>query len=91
MGIAEPDPAVSEQIAASEADLILLPGVAFDRHGMRLGYGKGCYDRFLGASCENSPITAAFAWTFQILDCVPSDPHDQSVDWLITEEEFLPL
>lgn len=89
MGILEPDPEASEQISASDADLILLPGVAFDRHGMRLGYGKGCYDRFLGASAPDLPPTAALAWSFQIVESVPADIHDRPADWIITEKNIL--
>ena len=90
MGIPEPDPSLCPQIRAAEADLILLPGVAFDRNGMRLGYGKGCYDRFLSESSAQLPLTAGLAWSFQIVDSVPSEAHDHACDYLITEQQIFP-
>ncbi len=90
MGILEPDPAISLQITASDADLILLPGIAFDRTGMRLGFGKGCYDRFLVTSGEKKPLTAALAWSFQIVKKVPCGKQDLACDYLFTEKELIP-
>lgn len=88
MGILEPDPSAADQFRASDADLILLPGIAFDLQGRRLGYGKGCYDRFL-SSGPPLPVTAALTWSFQIIDRVPSDPHDIPCDYLITEKQII--
>ena len=90
MGIPEPDPDDSEQINASEIDLILLPGIAFDLSGMRLGYGKGCYDRFLSRSAGSLPPILALSWSFQVVETVPSEDHDHFFDYLITEREFIP-
>lgn len=90
MGIEEPDPEVCPRLNAGETDLILLPGIAFDRSGVRLGYGKGCYDQFLSSSKETLPLTAALAWSFQIVDRVPSEDHDLPCDYLFTEDELIP-
>lgn len=69
-----------------ELDLILLPGVVFDRHGYRIGYGGGYYDRFLPTLLPRTLlIGVAFSW--QVVDCVPYDAHDQPLDGLVTEEE----
>jgi len=68
------------------ADIILVPGVAFDRAGNRLGMGAGFYDRFLSA------VTApkiALAHVFQIVDAVPVDEHDQRVDAIVTPDEVI--
>ncbi len=89
MGILEPDPSVSVQIEAPDADLILLPGVAFDLQGRRLGYGKGCYDRFLTRTDGLRPVTAALAWSFQIVGRIPAEKHDIPCDYLITEKKII--
>ena len=90
MGIWEPDPAISRQILAEETDLILLPGLAFDIHGNRLGYGKGCYDRFLSESAVKLPLLIALAWSFQILESIPFEDHDQPCHFLFTEKDIIP-
>ncbi|MDD7408997.1 MAG: 5-formyltetrahydrofolate cyclo-ligase [Anaerovoracaceae bacterium] len=89
MGIPEPDPAVTEHIKASDADIILMPGAAFDKGGGRLGYGKGCYDRFLAESAGKLPPLAALTWSLQIVDSVPQDENDLKVDYLFTEDSII--
>jgi 5-formyltetrahydrofolate cyclo-ligase len=65
----------------------LTPGVAFDRRARRLGYGGGFYDRLLaGGLPEGTPLVSG-AFEVQIVDEVPTDPHDASVDFVITEKE----
>lgn len=85
-GILEP-PADSNRLAPVEQfDLVLVPGLAFDRTGRRLGAGKGYYDRFL------APVTApkiALAFAFQIVDKIPIAAHDQQVDVIVTEKEVI--
>lgn len=77
----------SAQPATTEAfDLVLVPGLAFDRAGNRLGAGKGYYDRFL-AGMKAPKIALAFA--FQIVEQVPIVPHDQRVDMIVTEDEVI--
>jgi len=66
-----------------DVDLILVPGVAFDRRGGRLGYGGGYYDRFLEA-CPAPRVALAF--DLQIVPEVPREPHDLLVDSIITEQ-----
>jgi len=63
-------------------DLVAVPGVAFDRTGNRLGRGGGYYDRLLDGF---SGISAAVAFDFQIFPQIPCEPHDRSVDALVTE------
>ncbi len=65
-------------------DLIVVPGVAFDRRGGRLGHGKGYYDRLLA---RRSPGTSAIALAFQcqIVDAVPMTDRDVPVDLVLTE------
>ena len=76
----------------AQIDLILVPGLAFDRYGNRLGHGKGYYDRFL-AKCKKVSYFLGIAYGFQIFDKIPSDPYDIRVKGLVTEDLFanLPL
>jgi len=82
-GIREPDPRRCEVVAPSEIDWMLLPGLAFDRHGGRLGYGGGYYDRLLPQLPALRRVAAAFHC--QIVDAVPRGPHDVPMDVVITE------
>lgn len=63
-------------------DLIVVPGVAFDRHGNRLGRGRGYYDRFLSQHLDVKRIGICF--DFQLLDAVPAEPFDIKMDEIIT-------
>ena len=67
-------------------DIVIVPGVAFDRKGNRLGRGKGYYDKFLkNVSCLKIGLT----FDFQILDIIPIDDWDVPVDIIITEKEII--
>lgn len=67
-----------------QIDLILVPGMAFDRHGHRLGRGKGYYDRFLSQAKDCYKIGVCFP--FQLVDEVPTDEHDVRMDEIITQK-----
>lgn len=91
-GIPEPDPDSCPIIEEAAPDLVLVPGVAFDRRGFRLGFGAGFYDRFLGGRDGGKgagPLLAGPCYGFQLLPAVPRDPWDVPVDVVITEEETL--
>lgn len=81
-GICEPR-ADAEIISPNEIDFIFVPGVAFDRAGFRIGYGKGFYDKLLSAV---NPVSARLSAAFdcQIIDAVPNEAHDQRIDIIIT-------
>jgi 5-formyltetrahydrofolate cyclo-ligase len=67
-------------------DVVLVPLLAFDRSGARLGYGAGFYDRTLAALRRQRAIQAVgIAFADQELDKVPCDAHDQGLDWIVTE------
>ena len=70
------------------ADLVIMPGVAFDRSGNRVGYGGGYYDKFLCEMSSDIP-TIALAYNIQILKELPSEKHDIKVDMVITEKETI--
>jgi len=83
-GIQEP---VSPALVPIETiDLIVVPGVAFDLSGNRLGRGGGYYDRLLDGY---SGITVAVAFDFQVFPEIPCDAHDIPVDYLVTETKIL--
>lgn len=83
-GIQEPiAPAV---VPMGSIMLVAVPGVAFDRKGNRLGRGGGYYDRLLDGF---SGFSAAVAYGFQILPHIPSEPHDQPIDAIVTESEII--
>lgn len=91
-GIREPDPEQCPPVSPSALDFILMPGVAFDREGGRLGYGKGYYDKLL-ASCgggTDGPSTVAAAFECQLVDAVPREAHDVPVDAVVTEASIYP-
>ena len=73
-----------------EPDVLLVPLMAFDRKGYRLGYGGGFYDRTLSLLRAKKPITAiGVAYAAQEVDSVPHDAHDQPLDFVMTEREIL--
>lgn len=69
-----------------EIDLIIVPGLGFDRRGNRLGYGGGYYDRLLA---EIAAPKAALAFAAQIIEAIPTEAHDERVDFVVTEEEII--
>jgi 5-formyltetrahydrofolate cyclo-ligase len=86
-GIAEPDPRLCRPVDASSLDFVLVPGVAFDTRGARIGYGGGFYDRlFEDCSLQGKrPLKVAPAFACQIVEAVPVEPHDVPVDHVVTE------
>jgi len=83
-GIWEPDPALASEADLSRLDAVLVPGVAFDRQGGRMGYGGGYYDRFL-AGLVRRPLLVGIAFSPQVIEAVPREPHDMLLDGLVTE------
>lgn len=69
-------------------DLIVIPGVVFDRVGHRLGYGRGYYDRAL-AACRADCLKVGFAYDFQVVETLPAADHDKTLSVLITESRML--
>jgi len=76
------EPATENLVKPEDLDLIIVPGLAFDRKGNRLGRGKGYYDRFLG-SLSNKTHSIGLAFDFQILPLIPTTIFDVSVKQLI--------
>ena len=76
------EPAVERPIRLKDLDLVIVPGIAFDGKGKRLGRGKGCYDRFLNRLPEDTP-SIGLAFKFQVLPSIPATTHDVSVKRVI--------
>lgn len=76
-------------IAPAKFDLIIVPGVAFDKAGHRLGMGGGFYDRFMLRASK--AVRAALAYDCQLIADVPAQAHDLTVDYIITEKQNIAL
>ena len=82
----EPVDEIRNNFLKSDIQLIICPGVGFDKNGARLGRGKGCYDAFIKELKEKAPIVG-FAYQCQMLnEDLPFDYHDIPMDMIITEE-----
>jgi 5-formyltetrahydrofolate cyclo-ligase len=79
----------NKQVQATELDLIMVPGVAFDRTGARMGHGKGYYDKLLQHARLDAPL-AALAFECQLFPEIPTAPHDIFMDMIITERAIYP-
>jgi 5-formyltetrahydrofolate cyclo-ligase len=79
-GVREPLDSCAE-IAFNQFDLVLVPGMAFDLNGNRLGRGRGFYDRILA---EASGVKCGVAYDFQLLESIPTEPHDAKVNFIFT-------
>ncbi len=88
MEILEPVPDKCSQVIPDEMEFVVLPGVAFDLSGGRIGYGGGCYDKLLG-SLHNRPLLTAIAFEEQIMKQVPVEVHDVRVDMIITDRRII--
>lgn len=84
MDLKEPIESQTEYIEANEIDIIIVPGVVYDRKGYRIGYGGGYYDRFL---TQHTGVRISLAFQCQLIDCVPKESHDVPVHLIITEKE----
>ena len=82
-GILEPKPEHIREHPASDVDLALVPGIAFDRQGNRIGYGGGYYDVLLKRIDGRA---VALAYGFQVLEELPRESHDVQVEDIVTED-----
>jgi 5-formyltetrahydrofolate cyclo-ligase len=87
-GMAQPNPARCKQVPVHKIDIAIIPGLAFDEKGGRIGLGKGYYDRLI----PELPATTrkvALAFEEQIIPQVPSESHDKHVDIIITDKRII--
>ena len=90
-GIDEPCPDSSEIFInqGRAAAVCILPGLAFDHAGYRVGYGRGFFDRYLQQLAGPMPLLVGFAYDFQMVDSLPGDDWDIPVDMVITDEKII--
>jgi 5-formyltetrahydrofolate cyclo-ligase len=88
-GIKEPAENNEKEVSSKELDIIVIPGIAFDERGHRIGFGKGFYDIFLKQVSAESEIVA-LAFEFQLLnENIPEEQHDVRVKKIVTEKRIV--
>ncbi len=92
-GIMEPMEIYQRFVSLSEVEMIIVPGVAFDRQGYRIGYGGGYYDRMLESIPQKHKDTkvclVGVCFECQLIDAIPIESHDMAVEIIITEERII--
>jgi len=88
MWILEPSVPDDRSRSLSDIDLIIIPGAVFDVNGNRLGYGAGFYDKLL-STMEKKILLVAPAYDEQIVEKIPAEPHDVTVDIIVTDKRVL--
>lgn len=88
--ILEPKDEFIRKFDLNKLDIILIPGIAFDMNGHRIGYGYGYYDRFL-KKLKNNAKKIGLAFEFQVVESIAESPHDVPVDYIITEKRALKI
>ncbi|KQP31224.1 5-formyltetrahydrofolate cyclo-ligase [Methylobacterium sp. Leaf104] len=87
-GLSEPN----DVLPPLDPTALIVPLAAYDRRGHRIGYGRGYYDQAIERLSRNGPVlTIGVAFSVQAVDEVPSEPHDQPLDHLVTEAGPVPL
>ena len=87
-GLPEPNPARCKKVPIDCIDIAIIPSVALDEKGGRVGSGDGCYDRLI----PHLPITTrkvALAYDFQVSAQVPMEPHDKYIDIIVTDKRTI--
>ena len=84
-GLLEPIESETNLVEPNDIDLLIVPGIAFDSEGFRMGFGGGYYDRFLQSFKGN---TVSLAFTDQIVSNLPKEDHDIPVEKIITDEDI---
>jgi len=88
MKIPAPKVAEDRKVELKDIDIIVIPGTGFDIKGNRLGYGGGYYDKLLSKTEKGIP-KVALAFEEQIVDDIPSEPHDMKMDIIVTDERII--
>lgn len=83
-GLKMPNPQTAQRIRPETIDMVVIPAVAFDGTGHRLGMGAGYYDRFLPQAAQ--AVRAGLAWHCQLVGSVPAETHDVRMQYLLTEQ-----
>jgi 5-formyltetrahydrofolate cyclo-ligase len=89
MGIFEPK---QYSLTFTPMHIVLVPGIAFDIKGNRIGYGRGFYDRYLAQYAQNEwPLLVSPVYDFQVRSIIPSTQHDIPVDIIVTEKRIITI
>ena len=80
------EPSVLDVADALDIDTVIVPGIAFDKRGGRIGFGKGCYDRLLK---KTTAVKIGFCYNFQVCGEICTENHDIKMDYLITENSII--
>jgi 5-formyltetrahydrofolate cyclo-ligase len=86
--ILEPKKEFFRPISPDNIDFIIVPGIAFDKNGNRIGYGMGFYDKFLSSLKKHIPVIG-LAYEFQVVDNIPATDKDVTVDKILTEKRVI--
>jgi len=87
-GILEPPKCDGRAIRPNGGDIVIVPGVAFDARGHRVGYGGGFYDRFL-SEIGSEVTTVGLAFALQIIPIISEEPHDIRLGYIVTEDRMI--
>ena len=87
-GILEPKEDKIKKFDAKNVDLVLVPGIAFDKNGHRIGYGHGYYDRLLGKLGKKA-AKIGLCYELQLIDKIPEEKHDVPMDIIVTEKRAI--
>lgn len=88
-GILEPtvNKPVSDNPEWASSNLMIIPGLAFDKNGNRIGYGGGYYDRYLHKYPDRIGLKIALAYDFQVLEYIDTESYDEKIDGIITDKD----
>lgn len=86
-----PEPSTGDWVDPLCLDVVIVPGLAFTTKGDRLGHGGGHYDRLLSAASPagSRPIAMGVCFESQIVSALPTEPHDQRMNWIVTEKQTI--
>ena len=87
-GLTEP-PETAPEIRAGELAAMIVPGLAFDAAGRRVGFGGGYYDGVIDEARAGGAVVIGFAYDFQIVDRCPAGPDDRAVDLVVTDARVI--
>jgi 5-formyltetrahydrofolate cyclo-ligase len=90
LGILEPKDDCIRKFDIQNVDLVIVPGLVFDKNGHRIGYGHGYYDRFLQKLKKNIK-KIGFAFELQLIDKIPEEKYDVPVDIIVAEKRILKI
>ncbi len=82
-GFSVTEPKNARLAEKSDIDVVIVPGIAFDESGARVGFGKGCYDMFLAGM---TAVKVGYCYEFQLCEKISADEHDIKMDCIVTEK-----